>query len=73
VPMIFFTGTLSCLAEELAGTSGKNEVECTAKGPGIEPAQVIPDRGCDKILCVPGFDEDRMMRGPPSHLTKARQ
>jgi len=49
---------LSGRAEGLAGIPGENAVEGAAKGPGIEAAQVIPDRGWREISCALGSDED---------------
>lgn len=46
-------------AEGLAGISGEDDVEGTAKGKGIETAQVIPDWCRCKISCALGGDEDR--------------
>jgi len=49
---------LSSGAERLAGISGEDDVEGAAKGPGIEAAQIVPDRGLGKILGALGGDED---------------
>ena len=45
-------------AEGLAGISGEDDVEGPAKGPGIEAAQIVPDRGRGEIPCALGGDED---------------
>ena len=52
------TATLSCSAEWLAGISGKDGVEGTAEGLGIEAAQVIPDWGRGEVSDALGGDED---------------
>ena len=46
-------------AEGLAGISGEDDVESAAEGPGIEAAQIIPDRGRGEIPSALGGDEDR--------------
>jgi len=51
------TGALSGAAEGLAGISGEDDVEGTAEGPGIEAAQIIPDRCRGEIPCALGGDE----------------
>ncbi|SLN77461.1 hypothetical protein ROA7023_04410 [Roseisalinus antarcticus] len=48
---------LSGGAEGLAGISGEDDVEGTAEGPGIEAAQIIPDRCWGEIPCALGGDE----------------
>ena len=53
------TGTLSGRAEGLAWVSGENDVEGTSEGPGIETAQIVPDRGWGEISRALGGDEDR--------------
>ena len=45
-------------AEGLAGISGENDVEGTAKWPCIEAAHVIPDRGRGEVSRALGRDED---------------
>ena len=52
------TGTLSGRAEGLAWVSGENDVEGTSEGPGIETAQIVPDRGRGEIPATLGRDED---------------
>jgi hypothetical protein len=55
---VISAATLSGSAEGLTRISGEDDVEGTAKGPGIEAAQVIPDwRGC-KVSGALGGDED---------------
>ena len=44
-------------AEGLAGISGEDDVEGTSETPGIETAQVIPDRRGREISCALGGDE----------------
>ena len=46
-------------AEGLAGISGEDDVEGTAKGPGVEAAEIIPDRCRGEIACTLGGDKDR--------------
>jgi hypothetical protein len=53
------TAALSGCAEGLAGISGEHGIECPAEGPGIEAAQVGPDRGRGEVSCALGGDEDR--------------
>ena len=50
---------LACRAEGLAGISGKDGIEGAAEGPGVEAAQVGPDRGRGEIPRALGCDEDR--------------
>ena len=49
---------LSGRAEGLAGISGQDGIEGAAEGPGIEAAQVGPDRGRGEVFGVLGGDED---------------
>jgi hypothetical protein len=49
---------LSGRAEGLAGISGEDGIEGAAEGPGIEAAQVGPDRGWGEVSCALGGDED---------------
>jgi hypothetical protein len=58
VPGIIGTAALSGGAEGLAGVSGQDDVEGTAEGPGIETAQVIPDRSRGEVSCALGGDEN---------------
>jgi hypothetical protein len=53
------TTTFSGGTERLAGVTGEDDVESTAEGPGIETAQVVPDRGRGEIPGALGGDEDR--------------
>ena len=46
-------------AEGLAGVSGQHSVEGTAEGPGIEAANIVPDRRWNEIPGALGCDEDR--------------
>ena len=50
---------LSGRAEGLAGISGEDGVEGAAEGPGVEAAQVGPDRGRGEVSRALGGDEDR--------------
>jgi len=52
------TTAFSGRAEGLAGISGKDGIEGTAEGTGIETAQIIPDRGRGEISRALGGDED---------------
>ena len=56
---IIDTTALSGGAEGLAGISGQHCVEGPTEGPGIETAQIVPDRGWGEISGVLGGDEDR--------------
>ena len=58
VPGVSCATALASRAEGLAGISGEGDVEGTAKGAGIETAQIIPDRGRGEILGALGCDED---------------
>jgi hypothetical protein len=49
---------LSSGAEGLAGISCEDDVEGTAKGLGIETAEIIPDRGWGEVPRALGGDED---------------
>jgi hypothetical protein len=49
---------LSGRAEGLAGISGEDGIEGATEGPGIEAAQVGPDRGWGEVPCALGSDED---------------
>lgn len=44
-------------AEGLAGIAGQHRVEGAAEGPGVEAAQIVPDRGRGEIPCTLGGDE----------------
>ena len=50
---------LSGRAEGLAGISGEDGVEGAAEGPGVEAAQVGPDRGRGEVSGCLCRDEDR--------------
>ncbi len=52
------SAALSGRAEGLAGISGEDRVECTAEGPGVEGAQIIPDWGRGEVPSALGGDED---------------
>ena len=58
VARIIGTAALSGGAEGLAGISGEDDVEGPEKGPGIEAAEIIPDRGWGEIPRGLGGDED---------------
>ena len=49
---------LSGGAEGLAGISGQHCVEGASEGPGIETAQIVPDRGWREISGALGGDQD---------------
>ena len=55
---IIGTTALSGSAEGLAGVTGQHCVEGPAKGPGIEAAEIIPDRGRGEVSRALGGDED---------------
>ena len=56
---VFGTLAFSGRAEGLAGISGEDDVERTAKGAGIEAAKIVPDRGWGEVACALCGDEDR--------------
>ena len=58
MPGIVCTAALSGRAERLTGISGQDDVEGPAEGPGIETAQIIPDRGRGEVSCALCGDED---------------
>lgn len=51
--------TLSGRAEGLARVSGKDDIKRAAEGPGVEAAQVGPDRGRGEVSGCLCRDEDR--------------
>ena len=51
--------TFASGAERLARISGKDDVEGTAEGPGIEGSEIIPDRCRGEIACTLGGDKNR--------------
>ena len=65
VARIARTATLSGGAEGLAGVSGEDRIERAVEGPGIEAAQIIPDRGRGKVPRGLGGDEDGAGPGVP--------
>jgi hypothetical protein len=58
VARVIGPAALACGAEGLAGISSKDDVEGAAKGPGIEAAEIFPDRGRGEIPSALGGDED---------------
>ncbi len=58
VPRVIGTTALSGGAERLARISGEDDVEGTAKVPGIETAEIIPDWGRGEISRALGCHED---------------
>lgn len=58
VARIVGPGSLAGRTEGLAGIACEDGVERSAEGPGIEAAQVAPDRGRGKVSCALGRDED---------------
>ena len=58
VPGVVGTAALSGSAEGLAWISGEDNIEGTAEGPGIETAEIIPDRGWGEVSRALGSDED---------------
>ena len=58
VARIVGTTAPSRRAEGLAGISGEDDVESTAEGPGIETAEIVPDRGRGEIPRALCGDED---------------
>lgn len=58
VPRIVSAAALSGRAEGLARVSGQDGIEGAAEGPGIEAAQVGPDRGRGEVFGCLCRDED---------------
>ena len=52
------SATFASGAEGLAGVSGEDDVAGAAEDPGIEAAEIIPDRGRRKIPGALGGDDD---------------
>ncbi len=59
VTRVVGAAALSGRAEGLAGISGKDGIECALEGPGIEAAQVGPDRGRSEVSRALGGDKHR--------------
>ena len=57
VPGVIGPAAFSGRAEGLTGISGEDDVEGTAKGAGIEAAQIIPDWCRGEIPCALGGNE----------------
>jgi hypothetical protein len=58
VPRIVGPAALSGRAERLAGISCEDGVKGTAEGPGVEAAQIVPDRGRGEVARALGGDEN---------------
>ena len=58
VPGIFGTAAFSRRAEGLARISREDGVKGTAEGPGVEAAQIVPDRGRGEVARALGGDEN---------------
>lgn len=58
---------LSGSAEGLTGIPGQHRVEGAAEGPGIETAQIVPDRRRSEILGVLGRNENGTRPVLPFH------
>lgn len=52
------TAALSGSTEGLAGITGQHRVESAPEGPGVEAAQIGPDRGRGEVSGTLGRDED---------------
>ena len=52
------TAALSGGAERLTGVTGEDDVESTSEGPGIEAAQIVPDRGWGEVSRALGTNEN---------------
>ncbi len=65
VAWIIGAATFASRAEGLAGISGEDDVERTAKGAGIEAAKIVPDRGWGEVACALCGDEDCPWPGLP--------
>lgn len=59
VPRVVSATALSGRAEGLAGIACEDGIEGAAEGPGIEAAQIVPDRGRGEVSRALGGDEDR--------------
>ena len=55
---IIGAAALASCAERLARIPGKDDVEGTAEGAGIEAAQIVPNWRRGEIPCALGGDED---------------
>jgi hypothetical protein len=58
VARVVGTAAFASGTEGLSGITGEDDVECAVESPGIEAAQIIPDRGRGEIPCALGGDED---------------
>ena len=58
VPGIIGTAAFASGAEGLAGISGEDDVEDASEWPGIEAAQIVPDRSGRKVSGALGCDEN---------------
>jgi hypothetical protein len=58
VPGIVGATAFASGTEGLTGISGEDDVECIAEEPGIETAEIIPDRRRGEISGALGRDED---------------
>jgi hypothetical protein len=65
VARIVVTSALTGGAEGLAGVSGEDDVEGTAKSAAIETAQIVPDRGRSEIPGALGGDQDSALVSLP--------
>jgi hypothetical protein len=52
------TAAFSGGTERLARISGEDDIESTAEEPGVEAAEIVPDRGWCETSCALGGDED---------------
>ncbi len=55
VPLVLGASPLTCGAEWLTGVSGKDRVEGSGEGPGVEGREIVPDGG--------GGEVSRALRG----------
>ena len=59
VPRVVGAVAFASGTKGLAGISGEDNVEGTAEDPGIEAAQIVPDRGRGEITGALGGDDGR--------------
>ena len=58
VARIVSPAALASGAEGLARVTGEDDVESTSEGPGIEAAQIVPDRGWGEVSRALGTNEN---------------
>ena len=58
MPWVVGTSAFARGTKRLAGISGEDNLEGAAEWPGVEAAQIIPDRCRGEVSCALGGDED---------------